>query len=247
MMGKIAGKVIRRLFSLVDLSGAEKPSKDVAEGLSKHELAERMRVANSSFDEIWEVKDGEDRRRKVYGRLRELCELVHESRDRKPQILDLGGSCYHEDFLNDSDADYAMIDLDKKMDKTGGGYNAHPAGNTYNGRDLPYKENEFDIIHIGFVLHHASENTLYLLEQVNRISSSFVVILEDLSEVNYPDAWHRRNFEHQVGGVFRSDDEWRRLFVLLGYSLKEAVAIRREDDAGPQVFRAMYVLSTRSN
>ena len=199
------------------------------------------------YDESWLVSGPKDRRQRILGIVRALADDVQAKhiRTQKVRILDIGGKCYANELKDDSIIDYRMIDLHKKMSKTRGGYNVHPEGETYDGRNLPYSENTVDIAIMGFMLHHASQDSIFILEQVRRIAKRYVIVTEDLSEVDYPDQWHERNFNHQVGGMFRSNEEWRRLFRLIGFSLKQSIAIRRSDDLdGDKVFRALYVLET---
>jgi hypothetical protein len=55
--------------------------------------------------------------------------------------------------------------------------------------------------------------------------------------------WHKRNFIHQPGGVFRSDEEWKTLFKLYGLKLREQYIIHRMDDINPKhIYRCLYLL-----
>ena len=121
------------------------------------------------------------------------------------KILDIGGNDY-KDFCFKNNIIYTCIDL-KQPQKTGqGGYNKDKDGLTYDGRTLPFQNYEFDLVIVNFVLHHASNNSLFLLEQIKNISNKYILIGEDLSELNYDIKWHYRNYLHQPGGIFRSDE-----------------------------------------
>ena len=112
--------------------------------------------------------------------------------------------------------------------------------------DLPVSPidfHKFDLVIVNFVLHHASNNTLFLLEQIRNISSKYILIGEDLSELNYDLKWHHRNYIHQPGGIFRSDEEWQILFKLYNLELKEQYIIHRTDDIdNTHIYRCLYIL-----
>ena len=157
------------------------------------------------------------------------------------KILDIGGNNYI-DFCKNNKYEYTMIDL-KSPQKTGdGGY--YSGGLTYDGRNLPFKKNQFDLVIVSFVFHHASNNTLFLLKQIKDISSKYILVGEDLSELNYPLEWHKRNFNHQPGGVFRSDEEWKELFSLYNLKLIKQFTISHENEKhlGEHIFRTIYLL-----
>ena len=158
------------------------------------------------------------------------------------KILDIGGKDY-KDFCFKNNINYICIDLETPQKTGQGGYNKDKDGLTYNGRDLPFNSNKFDLVIVNFVLHHASNNTLFLLEQIRNISSKYILIGEDLSELNYDLKWHHRNYIHQPGGIFRSDEEWQILFKLYNLELKEQYIIHRTDDIdNTHIYRCLYIL-----
>jgi hypothetical protein len=143
------------------------------------------------------------------------------------RILEIGGNDYSR-LAAAKDWHYETIDVEYTQAGTGGhtsmgGHSVQAkTTHTYNGRHLSFSPNSFDIVLISFVLHHAAENTLFLLHQVGNkhpcllmlrtdpflrqvrsIASSFVVIGEDIADQHYPVAWHQRNYDHQPGGIFR--------------------------------------------
>ena len=158
------------------------------------------------------------------------------------RILDIGGNNY-KDFCLKNNIQYICIDLAKPQETGKGGYHRDKDGLVYDGRNLPFTTGEFDLVIVNFVLHHASNNTLFLLEQIKNISSKHILIGEDLSELNYDLKWHYRNYIHQPGGVFRSDEEWQRLFVLYDMKLTHQYIINRKDDINPKhIYRCLYLL-----
>lgn len=157
-------------------------------------------------------------------------------------ILDIGGNNFKE-YCSTRGKLYTCIDLETPQKTGEGGYFKDKEGLTYDGRNLPFQENSFDLVIVSFVLHHASNNTLFLLDQIKKISKQYILIGEDLSELNYDIKWHRRNFIHQPGGIFRSDEEWQTLFKLYGLKLLEQYIILRSDDINPNhIYRCLYIL-----
>jgi len=138
-----------------------------------------------------------------------------------------------------------MIDLSRRLRTGHGGYNVHEEGLIYDGETLPFEPLSYDIVIIGYVLHHAAQNTLGLLKQVHAIARSDVLILEDLGSPDYPTSWLLRNASHQPGGVFRDDKEWRQLFELLSFELVKAIVVRRRDDPDDRPYRVLYHLKPK--
>jgi ubiquinone/menaquinone biosynthesis C-methylase UbiE len=62
----------------------------------------------------------------------------------------------------------------------------------YNGLDIPFKDNSFDVVLILFVLHHAAEPAR-LLREAKRICRRSVIVFEDYIE-SWPDLIHFRLF-----------------------------------------------------
>lgn len=157
-------------------------------------------------------------------------------------ILDIGGNNF-KSYCYDTGKSYTCIDLERPQKTGQGGYFKDKDGLTYDGRNLPFGENTFDLVIVNFVLHHASNNTLFLLEQIKKISKKYIIIGEDLSELDHDLNWHKRNFIHQPGGMFRSDEEWQILFKLYGLKLQEQYMILRSDDINPKhIYRCLYIL-----
>lgn len=160
------------------------------------------------------------------------------------RILDIGGKDYKQ-FCSKNNIDYVCIDLDVPQKTGQGGYNKDINGLTYDGRNLPFNPNEFDLVIVNFVLHHASNNTFFLLQQIKNISSKYVLIGEDLAELNYSLKWHNRNYIHQPGGIFRSDEEWQKLFNFYNMKLIHQYIIHRNDDIdSTHIYRCLYLLET---
>jgi len=183
--------------------------------------------------EEWVIESVRDRRR------RQLQLILSLSLPGDAAILDVGGRSYY-DFFKQHTMHYEMIDIDEdvKLGK-GGGYNKHPKGSTFDGKQLPYAASSFDLIILSYCLHHASQYSIGLLEQATYISRKYILIAEDLTGIDYPKKWLDRNHMHEPGGMFRSQVEWERLFELLGCVIKSRIAIRRKDDIDKERFYRM--------
>lgn len=164
---------------------------------------------------------------------------------KNSKILDIGGNNFVE-FCHNNNFEYTMIDLKKPQKHGTGGY--FGGGLTYNGRDLPFTNDSFDVVIISFVLHHASSNTIHLLKQIKNISKQYVIICEDLCSIDQPIGWHHRCFYHQENGVFRSDEEWKFLFNCFGLHVIDELNIRCKDDLSysdpyDYIYRIQYTLA----
>ena len=183
--------------------------------------------------------DWKDRKRRTESVVTQLLQNM-----RGAAVLDIGGVDF-EVTAAKHDWHYVTIDLAEPQNVGTGGHQRHTTM-TYDGRTLPFEEKTFDLVNVGFVLHHASENTLPLLQQISKIARRYITIGEDVAEQNYPMEWHRRNWEHHPGGIFRSDNEWRIIFELLGWTLLNVYYIPRQDDFDQErPYRVLYVLDVR--
>ena len=172
------------------------------------------------------------------------------------KILDIGGKEYI-DYSQDRGYNYIMLELEERQANSSsycgpqhrGKSHKHEDAVVYDGRNIPFKDKDFDLVIANFVFHHAAENTLFLLKQIKNISKKYVMVGEDLSCVTYPFSWHKRNHSHQAGGLFRSDDEWQELFKLYGYNIEKQYIIRRKitkgwnGDHSEDIYRTIYQLT----
>ncbi len=165
---------------------------------------------------------------------------------KESKILDIGGNDFKA-FCGQNNFSYAMIDLEIPQKHGTGGHSG--ASLTYNGRDLPFEPNSFDVVIVSFVLHHAGSNTIHLLQQIKKISKKYVIICEDLCAIDYPIRWHERCYRHQKNGIFRSDEEWKFLFEKIGLNVIDVLNIRYKrdeefSDPYDHVYRIQYTLTT---
>lgn len=158
----------------------------------------------------------------------------------KPQkVLDIGGYNYIEQ-VKAYGGEYISIDI---IDSNIGRY-GNPIANhviIYDGKNIPVS-GPFDCVLLEFVLHHAAENTLPILQQVSKMTK-YLIIGEDISRLRHPYSWHKRNFNHQVGGVYRGDQEWSILFEMFGFKINEKIILDRPNDLFKNdIFRMLYFL-----
>jgi len=180
-----------------------------------------------------------------------LLQALTPPRGTQWRVLEIGGHDFSDEALH-NDWFYETIDLEKAQNTGTGGYRGDTTTRQYNGRNLPYEKGSFDIVVVGFVLHHAGQNTLGLLQQIRQIATSHVLIGEDLSSLEYPLKWHERNHEHQPGGIYRSDQEWRQLFELQGWTVEHVYWIQNkkylfwtpasDEEYAANMYRALYLL-----
>jgi len=172
------------------------------------------------------------------------------------KILDIGGK-EHVDYCKERNYEYVMLEIEERQ-KHSKSYLGpedrnqsykHDDAVVYDGRNIPFEDEKFDLVIANFVFHHAAENTLFLLKQIKKFSKGPVMIGEDLSCVTYPLSWHQRNHNHQAGGLFRSDEEWKELFRVYGYNIEKQYVIRRKigkgnnQDHSEDIYRTIYQLT----
>lgn len=86
----------------------------------------------------------------------------------------------------------------------------------FSGSSLDFEAGSFDMVFFSYVLHHAAENTIDLLQDAHRIARKYVVILEDVKET---DADYRWAYRHDKAGTFRGRREWKKLFAALNFTI----------------------------
>lgn len=111
----------------------------------------------------------------------------------------------------------------------------------FDGSTLTHAAASRDVVSFVFVLHHASGRTVSLLEHAKRISRRYVVVMEDLQGETHQHA--KMQFGHEWQGQFRSDEEWRALFRLVGMQVVHHTPIAQTCAWGYHLPRALYVLA----
>jgi len=182
--------------------------------------------------------------------------LSHSRPGTSMRVLDIGGNDFYGLAVRHGWS-YETIDLEAEQEHGTGGHRGYATARVYDGRNLPFEEDSFDVVIIGFVLHHAADNTLHILKQVRSISTSFVVVGEDLASHAHPLVWHQRNFDHHPGGIFRSDEEWRQLFELVDFQHESTYVVKNKKylfcdelsdaDYDARPYRVMYLLRVHAS
>jgi SAM-dependent methyltransferase len=105
----------------------------------------------------------------------------------------------------------------------------------YAGRRAPFRDQAFDVVLIAFVLHHASDGGLAVLEEARRLTRSRILLLEDSFDtfldrlairVVDPVLNWLENPRIEVPCRFRPTAEWQEVFHRLGLRLTDLVRIR---------------------
>ena len=125
--------------------------------------------------------------------------------------------------------------------------------NFFDGHSLPVANNAADAVSFMSVLHHAGNATERLLSEAARVARKWILVLEDTQTPEVS----QRNRQHDPGGIFRTDDNWKQLFQRVpGFSLVRAgyvgapvarhgfVSTVRGDEK--RCFQKWYVLEARS-
>jgi len=93
------------------------------------------------------------------------------------------------------------------------------------GRTLPFGENDFDVVLIAYVLHHAQDPEA-LLREAKRVSRGKILIYEDLlggPMLDFVCKFHGFTFDKFVQKKnetrFKTEQQWRELFTELGLKL----------------------------
>jgi len=140
--------------------------------------------------------------------------------DKKEKILDLGcGSCHLTKLLIKNGYNVTPIDVENLSAK-----DIQPI--IYNGYDLPFKDNAFDLALILTVLHHA-KNFKTVIKEAKRVSKRIIVI-EDIYRNNlqkfliyfFDSLFNLEFFNHPHNNL--SDKEWKQVFIDQNLTLEDA-------------------------
>lgn len=121
----------------------------------------------------------------------------------------------------------------------------------FDGRNLPFADKSVDMAMLIFVLHHADDPSVLLLE-ASRVAREAVLVVEDTPTTAFDVKWgsmHIRSFSKRHGipwsGKIRTEEEWRQLFHFWGLELKSAHRLKRFERL-PPVSRTAFVLQPRA-
>jgi ubiquinone/menaquinone biosynthesis C-methylase UbiE len=99
-----------------------------------------------------------------------------------------------------------------------------------------------------FVLHHAQHQKA-VLEEMKRVTSSEIIILEDIPNTIFDGLLifcHRIVSKIKYKSInmnFRTSDEWQKLFSKIGLCVKKEIKIKRNRQLLYPVSRQLYLLS----
>ncbi len=105
----------------------------------------------------------------------------------------------------------------------------------YAGDTAPFRDDSFDTVLIGFVLHHCADGGMMLLGEAKRLARRRILLLEDGYDHPLERAAARvidRALNHLENPAvptpcrFRSSGEWRRLFLEMAMPLHVARTVR---------------------
>lgn len=94
------------------------------------------------------------------------------------------------------------------------------------GKNLPFRDNEFDVCFISYVLHHTQEPKA-LLEEAKRVTKDRIIIYEDLAEGKMSDfvcKIHGKSYNYffqknNERGKFLDSRSWKEMFEKSGLKL----------------------------
>ncbi len=160
------------------------------------------------------------------------------------KVLDLGaGRCYIAKHIQETcNVEVKCIDIDD-LNET----NLELI--VYDGKKIPFKNNEFDTVLIVYVLHHC-EDPLEVLKECKRVckSGGKIIIFEDIGHKfpTYVFDWIGNKLHNVEAPLnFKKHDEWLRIFKDLSLKL-----VYSEDGVEKQVFypgvgHTMFVLGVK--
>jgi ubiquinone/menaquinone biosynthesis C-methylase UbiE len=184
---------------------------------------------------------------KIYQREAErMCRECEEFIKKGSKILDLGcGSAIVAKTLKDFfEAEILGVDIEDKRV-------VNIPFQIIDGKNLPFKENEFDLVFISYVLHHA-ENPVKLLKEAKRVSKEKIIIFENLAEnflTKFLNLFHLFTFnlffqkKQKINFAnFKESKEWEKIFKNLGLKIIFKKRVFSSFDWLYPVKRIMFVL-----
>lgn len=123
----------------------------------------------------------------------------------------------------------------------------------YDGFDLPFQDNEFDVVFISYVLHHTKDPER-VLREAKRVSKGRIIIYEDLPEgffsklrCLFHEAGYNTFFQKDKQKFnFKNKKEWEELFEKIGSKLifEKKVSSIKLDFFDP-VYKILFVLEKK--
>lgn len=137
----------------------------------------------------------------------------------KGKVLDVGaGRCYIaeeiENKKNKNNIEVTCLDV-KDLGQT------RKKVVVYNGKKMPFRNNEFDTALISYVLHHCEE-PIKVLKEAMRVTKGNIVIFEDTNPsafVNIMDFLSNKLRGVETPFKFRTEKEWLAIFKKLNLKI----------------------------
>ena len=80
----------------------------------------------------------------------------------------------------------------------------------FDGRTLAHPDGSQDVVLFNYMLHHAADHTISLLQHARRVTRRYVVIAEDIKAAHSKEVAHAQ-WVHEWSGTFRGEVECTRL------------------------------------
>lgn len=115
----------------------------------------------------------------------------------------------------------------------------------FDGKTLKYDDSSADLVVFNYVLHHAADYTLSLIQQAKRVTKRYIAVTEDLKGDDSNETYLQ--YLHEWHGTFRGQQEWETLFDLLGLQITYRASPGKECEKGMwlKVPRMMWVLEKK--
>ena len=91
----------------------------------------------------------------------------------------------------------------------------------YDGKKIPFKNNEFDTVLVAYVLHHCKDN-LQVLKEVIRVCKGNIIIFEDTNPSHFTklmDFLSNKLRRVDTPFKFRTENEWANIFKKLNLKI----------------------------
>ena len=134
----------------------------------------------------------------------------------KGKVLDVGsGRCYiAKEIQTKNKVEAICIDV-KELSQT------DMKVVVYDGKKIPFKDNEFDTALVAYVLHHCKE-PLQVLKEIVRVCKGNIIIFEDTKPSPFTklmDFLSNRLRGVETPFKFRTEDEWLNIFKKLNLKI----------------------------
>ena len=154
-------------------------------------------------------------------------------------VIDIGaGRCYiAKELESKSNINVTCIDV-KDLSRTG------MKVTVYDGRNMPFKDNQFDSAIISYVLHHCDDQ-LKVLKEAVRVCKGNIVIFEDTKPSPVTNAMDF--ISNRIRGVktpfhFHSEEEWKDIFKKLNLKIAAVKCSVEREWFYPFVEHTMFVV-----